>query len=88
VSDIDTGVADSLKMLDPRRPIREADIQSARRVYMAIPAANSLRTPSSRSRASPRSRGIASSSLTMSFRGTLRPTNERDLGIEIDQLFT
>jgi hypothetical protein len=26
VSDIDTGVADSLKVLDPRRPIREADI--------------------------------------------------------------
>jgi len=26
VSDIDTGVVDSLKVLDPRRPIREADI--------------------------------------------------------------
>ena len=26
VSDIDTSVADSLKVLDPRRPIREADI--------------------------------------------------------------
>jgi hypothetical protein len=25
VSDIDTGVVDSLKVLDPRRPIREAD---------------------------------------------------------------
>jgi hypothetical protein len=25
VSDIDTGVVDSLKALDPRRPIREAD---------------------------------------------------------------
>ncbi len=29
VSDIDTGVADSLKVLDPRRPIREADIEVA-----------------------------------------------------------
>ena len=29
VSDIDTGVADSLKVLDPRRPIREADIQGS-----------------------------------------------------------
>jgi hypothetical protein len=29
VSDIDTGVGDSLKVLDPRRPIREADICSA-----------------------------------------------------------
>ena len=27
VSDIDTGVLDSLKVLDPRRPIREADIK-------------------------------------------------------------
>ncbi len=26
VSDIDTGVVDSLKVLDPERPIREADI--------------------------------------------------------------
>jgi hypothetical protein len=26
VSDIDTGVVDSLKALDPERPIREADI--------------------------------------------------------------
>ena len=26
VSDIDTGVVDSLKALDPKRPIREADI--------------------------------------------------------------
>jgi hypothetical protein len=27
VSDIDTAVVDSLKVLDPRRPIREADIR-------------------------------------------------------------
>jgi erythromycin esterase-like protein len=30
VSDIDTPVVDSLKALDPRRPIREADIATAR----------------------------------------------------------
>jgi hypothetical protein len=29
VSDIDTGVVDSVKALDPRRPIREADIVGA-----------------------------------------------------------
>jgi hypothetical protein len=28
VSDIDTAAADSLKVLDPKRPIREADIQT------------------------------------------------------------
>ena len=28
VSDIDTAAADSLKVLDPKRPIREADISS------------------------------------------------------------
>ena len=27
VSDIDTAVVDSLKVLDPKRPIREADIR-------------------------------------------------------------
>jgi len=27
VSDIDTAVVDSLKLLDPKRPIREADIE-------------------------------------------------------------
>jgi hypothetical protein len=27
VSDIDTAAADSLKVLDPKRPIREADIE-------------------------------------------------------------
>ena len=29
MSDIDTAVVDSLKVLDPKRPIREADIESA-----------------------------------------------------------
>jgi hypothetical protein len=31
VSDIDTAVVDSLKALDPNRPIREADIPSTSR---------------------------------------------------------
>ena len=37
VSDIDTAAADSLKMLDPKRPIREADIplSSSRRPVRA-----------------------------------------------------
>ena len=43
VSDIDTAAADSLKVLDPERPIREADISSPRRSYFrprgAAPAA-------------------------------------------------
>jgi hypothetical protein len=30
VSDIDTAAADSLKVLDPNRPIREADIATDR----------------------------------------------------------
>jgi hypothetical protein len=30
VSDIDTAVVDSLKVLDPKRPIREADIMATR----------------------------------------------------------
>jgi hypothetical protein len=29
VSDIDTAAADSLKVLDPERPIREADVRQA-----------------------------------------------------------
>ena len=34
VSDIDTAVVDSLKVLDPKRPIREADIPfTSRRGY-------------------------------------------------------
>jgi hypothetical protein len=38
VSDIDTGVADSLKVLDPRRPIREADIDQAGLTYRDLRA--------------------------------------------------
>jgi hypothetical protein len=30
VSDIDTAAADSLKVLDPERPIREADVPAVR----------------------------------------------------------
>ena len=30
VSDIDTAAADSLKVLDPKRPIREADMRNSR----------------------------------------------------------
>jgi hypothetical protein len=37
VSDIDTGVVDSLKVLDPDRPIREADID-----LIKIPQCNNL----------------------------------------------
>ena len=33
MSDIDTAVVDSLKALDPERPIREADITFAARQY-------------------------------------------------------
>ena len=32
VSDIDTAAADSLKALDPERPIREADIANSSRI--------------------------------------------------------
>ena len=56
MSDIDTAAADSLKVLDPERPIREADISSPRRSYFrprgAAPAALgvlwSLRTSNSK----------------------------------------
>ena len=34
--DIDTAVVDSLKVLDPNRPIREADMSFARRVLWHI----------------------------------------------------
>jgi len=35
VSDIDTGVVDSLKALDPERPIREADSVPVRNTCVA-----------------------------------------------------
>ena len=37
VSDIDTAVVDSLKVLDPKRPIREADIQRGERHVRFVP---------------------------------------------------
>jgi hypothetical protein len=36
VSDIDTAVVDSLKALDPKRPIREADINSRASLSAAV----------------------------------------------------
>ena len=38
MSDIDTAAADSLKVLDPERPIREADIEWAGSGTLATPA--------------------------------------------------
>jgi hypothetical protein len=37
VSDIDTAVVDSLKALDPQRPIREADVGRAPRHVAEVP---------------------------------------------------
>jgi hypothetical protein len=37
VSDIDTVVVDSLKALDPKRPIREADITRTNRHVRLVP---------------------------------------------------
>jgi hypothetical protein len=39
VSDIDTVVVDSLKALDPKRPIREADIAQRSRHVLFVPLA-------------------------------------------------
>jgi hypothetical protein len=43
VSDIDTAAADSLKVLDPKRPIREADIAERDRNVRFVPEADILR---------------------------------------------
>ncbi len=40
VSDIDTAVVDSLKALDPKRPIREADIFSVSRHVSKVPTSD------------------------------------------------
>ena len=37
MSDIDTAVVDSLKVLDPKRPIREADVHGIDRVKSPPP---------------------------------------------------
>ena len=42
VSDIDTAVADSLKVLDLKRPIREADIRASRDRFMSDDTAERL----------------------------------------------
>ena len=41
VSDIDTAAADSLKVLDPKRPIREADIDGRSPDVRFVPEADS-----------------------------------------------
>jgi hypothetical protein len=43
VSDIDTAVVDSLKVLDPNRPIREADIVDAFWHVRFVPSADIIR---------------------------------------------
>ena len=45
VSDIDTAVVDSLKALDPNRPIREADIQDRDMPYCSVYVLNSSSVP-------------------------------------------
>src|SRR4029077_20806763 len=55
VSDIDTGVVDSLKVLDPKRPIREADITQGTRTLHGCSAAPIVRTEMQRSRRARRS---------------------------------
>jgi hypothetical protein len=44
VSDIDTAAADSLKVLDPNRPIREADIGTRLRHVRFVPEADIQRS--------------------------------------------
>jgi hypothetical protein len=39
VRDIDTAVVDSLKVLDPNRPIREATVQRTSRLVRFVPKA-------------------------------------------------
>ena len=43
MSDIDTAVVDSLKVLDPKRPIREADIGPRARHVRFVPGTGILR---------------------------------------------
>ena len=42
MSDIDTAVVDSLKVLDPKRPIREADIGCALRQWLLMPVSTPI----------------------------------------------
>ena len=48
VSDIDTVVVDSLKALDPKRPIREADITLRTRYVRFVPARSGHGGPAER----------------------------------------
>src|SRR5260370_23202714 len=57
VSDIDTAAADSLKVLDPKRPIREADIAAGQIDVRLVPKADILAAV--RYDGWPSSRGIA-----------------------------
>jgi hypothetical protein len=72
VSDIDTAAADSLKALDPKRPIREADI--------------ARRTPAQHGKARVHQGGYAQSypctalAAVISFEYVARPGREREHG--------
>src|SRR5580765_3529269 len=57
VSDIDTVVVDSLKALDPKRPIREADIVRPPRNVRFVPQTDSCTAAKSSLIRSPRRRG-------------------------------
>ena len=57
VSDIDTAAADSLKVLDPKRPIREADIAKRDQDVRFVPQADISPAYSITSSASPRTVG-------------------------------
>jgi len=51
VSDIDTAAVDSLKVLDPKRPIREADITESSRHVRFVPKAASRAAANVKARA-------------------------------------
>ena len=68
MSDIDTVLVDSLKALDPKRPIREADVVSN--------AANGSFVPKAAvSNRSKRCYSITSSAVASSVGGTVRPSD-------------
>jgi hypothetical protein len=59
VSDIDTVVVDSLKALDPKRPIREADIPGVNGYVSNVPQSDSCTAAGGALIRSPRRRGRA-----------------------------
>jgi hypothetical protein len=82
VSDIDTAAADSLKVLDPKRPIREADIARAALSALARPNQLQFRRPCSRNAMSAAqfalSQARRASNLCLSISlGTSRPMKTR-----------